>query len=95
MTGGLDPADVVTDAPGDEVMTVLRERCDRRELAVVDLLLDGERRSQMFARAIDLQDRPRAEQVREVKRAKDGLKKRLRRRLGDRPRRRHGTGDHG
>jgi hypothetical protein len=50
------------------------------EQRVLDLLLAGERRLRVFSEALGLQGEPLPEQEREVKRAKDRIKKRLRRR---------------
>jgi RNA polymerase sigma-70 factor, ECF subfamily len=53
---------------------------DERERAVVDLMIDGERSTVACARVIGVEHLPRDEQEREVKRWKDRLVKRLRRR---------------
>lgn len=53
---------------------------DERERRVVDLMLERERRTAAFARVIGAEHLPRGEQEREVKRWKDRLVKRLRRR---------------
>jgi RNA polymerase sigma factor (sigma-70 family) len=49
---------------------------------VVQLIWDGERRTPTFARVLGLEHLPPDEQEREVKRAKDRLKARLKRRRG-------------
>jgi RNA polymerase sigma factor (sigma-70 family) len=59
---------------------------DPRDRAVVRLLWDGERKTAAYAAVLGIQDRPRSEQERIVKRSKDRLKKLLKR-LGDRLRR--------
>lgn len=53
---------------------------DRRERGVVDLMIDGERRTAVYAATLGVEHLPRAEQERAVKRYKDRLVKRLRRR---------------
>jgi hypothetical protein len=55
----------------------IRALCEPRERAVLDLMVEGERRTQVYAGVLGLEDRPPAEQEREVKRVKDCLKKRL------------------
>jgi len=62
-----------------ESIARLREQFHGQERDVVELIVDGERRTERFARVLGLQDRPREEQAREVKRAKDRVKKRLQR----------------
>lgn len=52
---------------------------DARERAVVELMIDGERRTARFAAVIGLEHLPPEQQRREVKRWKDRLQKRLRR----------------
>lgn len=52
------------------------------ERRVFDLTLAGERRTAVFADAMGLSDRPADEQEREVKRAKDRIKARLKRAAG-------------
>lgn len=82
---GADPARIVE---GREAVIELIDRrrrvpravralltdAERRALA---LLLEGERRTAMYAAALDIADLTPAEQRREVKRVKDRLKKRL------------------
>ena len=74
-----DPAEVTVGELGDGRVTRLREQFQGREREAVDLIIDGERRTEVYAHVIGLQDRPWQEQVREVKRAKDRLKKRMQR----------------
>lgn len=74
-----DPIDAVSDALGGEVIASLRSYFDEREWEVVQLMTEGERRTEVFAGLLGLHDRPRAEQACEVKRVKDRLKKRLQR----------------
>ncbi len=73
----LDPVEAVDDEDGDARVAALRARFHGPEREVVDLILDGERRTEAFAAVLGLHDRPREEQMREVKRAKDRLKKRM------------------
>ena len=74
-----DPADTVVDALYREKVLAMREYFDERDWEVVELQMDGERRTERYASVLGLQDRPRDEQVRAVKRAKDRIKKRLQR----------------
>lgn len=78
-TSASDPAGVVVDALADARLAALREQFVGRDREVVDLMLDGERRTEVFADVLGLRDRPLDEQVREVKRTKDRLKKRMQR----------------
>ena len=74
-----DPAETLVDAQAGERVALIREQFAGRDREVVDLMLEGERRTRAFADVLGLQDRPLEERVREVKRAKDRLKKRLQR----------------
>lgn len=74
-----DPADTVVDALYREKALAMRGHFDERDWEVVELQMDGERRTERYASVLGLQDRPRDEQVRAVKRAKDRIKKRLQR----------------
>jgi hypothetical protein len=58
----------------------VRRELDSREQEVLDLMIDGERRTAVFARVLHLGDRTPAEQEREVKRVKDRIKRRIMRR---------------
>ena len=58
----------------------VRRELDSCEQEVLDLIIEGERRTAVFARVLHLVDRPRAEQEREVKRVKDRIKRRIIRR---------------
>jgi hypothetical protein len=49
------------------------------EQSVLDLILEGERKTAVFARVLGLENRPAKEQEQEVKRVKDRVKKRLER----------------
>lgn len=49
------------------------------ERQTLELLIEGERRTQEFARVLDVSHLPQSEQRREVKRVKDRIKKRLQR----------------
>jgi RNA polymerase sigma factor (sigma-70 family) len=60
-------------------LQALRERCTPPEQRVLELLLAGEREHRLFAEALGVTERAPAEQVKEVKRVKDRLKKRLER----------------
>jgi hypothetical protein len=81
-----DPADTVLAALDDgDTVLAMRHHFDETEWEVVQMVLDGERRTVEFARVLSLHDLPRAAQVREVKRAKDRLKKRLQRLWRKRP----------
>ncbi len=55
------------------------EGLSAEERLVFELMLAGEHATPVFARALDLGDRPAAEQERAVKRVKDRIKKRLER----------------
>jgi hypothetical protein len=74
-----DPADTVVKALDDEQAAAVREHFMGRDREIVDLMWDGERRTEVFADVLGLQGRPWEEQVREVKRVKDRLKKRMQR----------------
>jgi hypothetical protein len=78
-TSASDPADAVIEVLDREKVLAMREQFDDRDWACVLLILDGERHPEPFAALLGLHDRPREEQGREVKRAKDRLKKKLRR----------------
>lgn len=62
------------------VMQVRRALHDSREQEVLDLIIEGERRTEMFARVLQLEGMAPAEQVRAVKRVKDRIKRRIIRR---------------
>lgn len=79
-TSAADPADEVIEALDREKVLAMREQFNDRDWECVLLLLDGERRTEPFAGALGLQDRPREQQALEVKRTKDRLKKKLQRR---------------
>lgn len=61
------------------LLTAARQHFDDREWAVVELMLDGERRTAVYARLLGLDERDTLEQAREVKRVKDRMQKRLQR----------------
>lgn len=70
------------DEPEDENLASLVAEVagsDPRERAVLELMLDGERRTRPYVEVLGLHGLPPDEQRREVKRWKDRLKKRLRR----------------
>ena len=75
-----DPANTVPDALDDDLWTALQGQLGAQEREFVQLMMDGERRTTVFADVLGLQGRPDVEQAREVKRTKDRLKKRLQRR---------------
>jgi RNA polymerase sigma-70 factor, ECF subfamily len=74
-----DPADAVIGALDRERLLALREQFGAQDWEVVLLRIEGERRTERYAAVLGLQDRPRIEQEREVKRVKDRVMKRLRR----------------
>lgn len=74
-----DPADIVAEAASSERVAAVRGHFDDQEWEVVQLIGEGERRSEVFAEVLGLQSRPREERDREVKRVKDRLKKRVQR----------------
>jgi RNA polymerase sigma-70 factor (ECF subfamily) len=81
-TGADDPADVAARRrdrdPG--LVATARAAFDAREWAVVELMIDGERRPTAdYARLLGLEHLPAPDRAREVKRVKDRLEKRLRR----------------
>jgi RNA polymerase sigma-70 factor (ECF subfamily) len=64
----------------DEALRRIQEEFpDARDLALVQLLLDRERRTEPYAAVLGIQDRPMREQRDEVKRHKDRLNRRLQR----------------
>jgi hypothetical protein len=73
-------ADEWPDSPG--VATAIAELSDA-ERHVLDLMRDGERRTEVFAAALGIADGPEA--AAEVKRVKDRIKARLKRARGDEP----------
>jgi hypothetical protein len=76
-----DPAELVAGgASADpDLLAAVRAAFQPQERAVVALMLDGERRTSVYARLLDLEHLTTANQAREVKRVKDRLGKRLRR----------------
>jgi hypothetical protein len=66
-------------------LSSVRDELTPEEGRVLDLMCEGERDTRRFAAALGALGLPAAEQVREVKRAKDRIRKRLQR----------GGGDHG
>ncbi len=65
-----------------KVVGTLRAKLSLEERRVMDLMLDGERKTRVYAEALGLSGLPAAEQKREIKRVKDRLKKRLERTWG-------------
>ncbi|MCC7103500.1 MAG: hypothetical protein IT307_00020 [Chloroflexi bacterium] len=64
---------------GEEQVARLCEGLEARDREVVELMVEGERRTAVFARALGLEALDAIAQAREVKRAKDRLKARFRR----------------
>jgi RNA polymerase sigma-70 factor (ECF subfamily) len=62
-----------------KVIGALRAKLSPEERRVMDLMLEGERKTRAYAEALGLSGLPAPEQKREVKRVKDRLKKRLER----------------
>jgi hypothetical protein len=61
------------------VLCAVAQTCTDEERRVLDLMLAGEHKTDAFAVALGLADRPAAEQRRAVKKVKDRLKQRLKR----------------
>lgn len=85
-----DDADPAAIVDREEDLAQDRDRTRRRsdeilrglaplEVHVFELMRSGERRTEAYARALGLSDRPLDEQRREVKRVKDRIKKRIER----------------
>ncbi|MFN8634254.1 MAG: hypothetical protein U0893_10390 [Chloroflexota bacterium] len=74
-----DPADAVADAHGGERVDALLDQFVGLDREVVELIVDGERRTERYAEVLGIQGQPWDEQLREVKRAKDRLKGRMKR----------------
>lgn len=78
------PLQALCDAEDEQLrqkrLQALRTALTEPEQRVLDLLIAGERRTSLFAAALGLDHRSAAEQKAEVKRVKDRLMKRLRRR---------------
>lgn len=76
-----DPAEVmIREQPTDpSLLLLVREAFDKTERDVLELMLDGERRTAVYAAVLGLGQRSELEQAHEVKRVKDRLSKRLRR----------------
>jgi DNA-directed RNA polymerase specialized sigma24 family protein len=66
-----------------EQLDTLRDTLSAIDQQVLDLLMAGERRTVAYAEVLGLADAPAAEQERESKRAKDRVKKRIRRGISD------------
>lgn len=71
------------DADASELLMIVQERIERaftpQEQRALQLLIDGERKTTVFAEALGIAHLPELEQRREVKLAKDRIKKRLQR----------------
>jgi RNA polymerase sigma-70 factor, ECF subfamily len=79
-----DDADLADVLAGHEpldpaLLALLAETFDDQERRVVELVMDGERDTDVYARLLELDHLPPGERRREVKRVKDRLQKRLRR----------------
>jgi len=82
-----DPARIVARADDEKrppLPSGLQETLTREESQVLELMLEGERRTEVYAAVLGLTNRPILEQRLEVKRVKDRLKKRLERAGGRR-----------
>ncbi len=66
-----------------DVVRRVRQECSPQEECVLDLMLAGERRTEVFAAAMGLEDLPKPERERQVYRMKERLRKRLQR-VGER-----------
>jgi DNA-directed RNA polymerase specialized sigma24 family protein len=69
----------IQETPQDPAVAAVLASATPQERLVLELMLEGERRTPVIAAAIGLADRPTAEQEDEVKRLKDRIKARLRR----------------
>jgi hypothetical protein len=74
-----DPAEVIIQALDHDKLLALRDQFSAQDWEVVQLRIDGERRTERFAAILGLQNRPSGEQEREVNRVKERVMKRLRR----------------
>ena len=82
-----DPARIIGQADDERqspLLSGVQETLTREESQVLELMLEGERRTEVYAAVLGLTNRPILEQRREVKRVKDRLKKRLERAGGRR-----------
>jgi hypothetical protein len=66
-----------------DILTPVRNGLSPEESACLDLLLDGERKTSVFAAALRIEHLPEPEQIIAVKRVKDKLKSRIRREGSD------------
>ena len=64
---------------GAAILDAVREGLNERDRRVFDLMREGEYSTRAIAAALNLSDRPPAEQEREAKRAKDRINKRIER----------------
>ena len=76
MEDSIGSGDDTGDLVPDTVFHLLPGPIDRQ---VLQLMMDGERRTHVFARVLQVSDRPESEQRRIVKRHKDRIKKKLQR----------------
>ena len=60
-------------------MEAVRVECDEMESRILDLMLEGERSTKRYAAALEVEHSSDEDQRREVKRAKDRIKKRIER----------------
>jgi hypothetical protein len=63
----------------DTIVAPARHGLSEAEARALDLLIDGQRKTALFAEALGISDLPEAEQKIQVKRVKDKLKIRLKR----------------
>ena len=70
---------VAEDIDGRRMIEDLKQGMTSEERAVFDLMLDGERSTEVAADAMNIGHLPLGEQAREVKRVKDRIKKRIQR----------------
>ena len=77
----MDPAHEVLRAQAvpPDLLALVRSSFDTSEWQVVQLMLDGERRTSVYAAALGLTQLAELDRVRTVKRVKDRLQKRLQR----------------
>ena len=71
---------VAEDIDGRRMIEDLRQGMTSEERAIFELMLDGERSTEVAADAMNIGHLPPGEQAREVKRVKDRIKKRIQRR---------------
>lgn len=77
-----DPVDDDSPSPVSPEQQAVLDGLSEVERQVLELVLANERRTPIFATVLGIADRPAGEQEREVKRAKDRIKARLKRAVG-------------